>query len=66
LALSDTQALPELRKTIIEKSQEFGISVDPDTYIRDLSVGEQQRVEILRCLLQNPKIIELWMSRPLS
>ena len=64
LALSDTQALPELRKTIIEKSQEFGISVDPDTYIRDLSVGEQQRVEILRCLLQNPKL--LIMDEPTS
>ena len=64
LALSETQPLPELRKTIIEKSQEFGIFVDPDTYIRDLSVGEQQRVEILRCLLQNPKL--LIMDEPTS
>ena len=64
LALSNTQSPQELRKTIIGKSQEFGISVDPDTYIRDLSVGEQQRVEILRCLLQNPKL--LIMDEPTS
>ncbi len=64
LALSDKQPRLELRKTIIEKSQEFGISVDLDTYIRDLSVGEQQRVEILRCLLQDPKL--LIMDEPTS
>ena len=49
LALNDNFATHELRDTINKKSAEFGITVDPDIYIRDSSVGEQQRVEILRC-----------------
>ena len=64
LALSEKISSPELRETIIKKSAEFGITVDPDIYVRDLSVGEQQRVEVLRCLLQNPKL--LIMDEPTS
>ena len=64
LALNENINLQELREKIIKKSAEFGLTVDPDIYIRDLSVGEQQRVEILRCLLQNPKL--LIMDEPTS
>ena len=45
-------------------SQEYGIGVDPDARIYNLSVGQQQRVEIIRCLLQDPKL--LIMDEPTS
>ena len=36
----------------------------PQRLVHDLSVGERQRVEIVRCLLQNPKL--LIMDEPTS
>ena len=38
---------------------EFGLSVDPDAMVHALSVGERQRVEIIRCLLLNPELLIL-------
>jgi ABC-type uncharacterized transport system ATPase subunit len=38
---------------------EYGLPLDPYARIEDLSVGERQRVEIIRCLLQNPKLLIL-------
>ena len=38
-------------------SREYGLPLDPDAIVADLSVGERQRVEIVRCLLQEPKLI---------
>ncbi len=38
-------------------SREYGLPLDPDASIHDLSVGERQRVEIVRCLLQEPQLI---------
>ena len=38
-------------------SREYGLPLDPDAGIADLSVGERQRVEIVRCLLQEPRLI---------
>lgn len=40
-------------------SQKFGLPVDPDEKIRDLSVGYKQRVEILKMLLNGAKILLL-------
>lgn len=48
-----------LEKEIIEKSKHYGIEVDPNAVINDLSMGERQRVEILRALLTNPKLLIL-------
>jgi simple sugar transport system ATP-binding protein len=38
-------------------SQDYGLPLDPDASVHDLSVGERQRVEIVRCLLQEPQLI---------
>ena len=42
----------------------YGLPLDPDRVVHDLSVGERQRIEIVRCLLQNPKL--LIMDEPTS
>ena len=54
----------ELAERIREVSTAYGLPLDPDRLIGDLSVGERQRVEIVRCLLQNPKL--LIMDEPTS
>ncbi len=38
---------------------EFGLTVDPEAMVHTLSVGERQRVEIIRCLLLNPELLIL-------
>ncbi len=40
-------------------SQDYGLPLDPHAIVGDLSVGERQRVEIIRCLMQNPDLIIL-------
>ena len=40
-------------------SQAYGLPLDPDSLVGDLSVGERQRIEIVRCLLQEPDLIIL-------
>ena len=44
---------------ILELSQKFNLPVDPKAQIRDLSVGMQQRVEILKVLERKAKILIL-------
>ncbi|PCJ83019.1 MAG: ABC transporter, partial [Hyphomicrobiales bacterium] len=54
---------PEASKNITDKirsvSAEYGLPLDPHATVADLSVGERQRVEIVRCLLQEPDLIIL-------
>ena len=38
-------------------SQQYGLAVDPDSYVRDLPVGVQQRVEIIKLLYRNANIL---------
>ncbi|WP_274629047.1 ABC transporter ATP-binding protein [Arvimicrobium flavum] len=40
-------------------SKSYGLPLDPDALVGDLSVGERQRIEIIRCLLQTPDLIIL-------
>lgn len=53
-----------LGRRISEISASYGLPIDPDRTVGDLSAGERQRVEIIRCLLQNPQL--LIMDEPTS
>lgn len=47
------------RAKLMEISNRFGLIVDPDARLGDLSVGEQQRVEILKALYNDARILVL-------
>lgn len=53
-----------LRQEIAEISRRYGLPLDPDRHVYTLSAGEHQRIEIIRCLLQKPKL--LIMDEPTS
>ena len=47
----------EARKKIIELSEKYGLMVDPDAKIEDITVGMQQRTEILKMLYRENEIL---------
>jgi len=47
------------RKRIVEISEQFGLQVNPDSLVRDLPVGIQQRVEIIKALYRKCDILIL-------
>ena len=49
----------ESKRRIIELGQRFGFDIDPDQKVETLSVGWQQRVEILKALYRNARILVL-------
>ena len=64
LGMEDAPAMSQLAARIREVSENYGLPLSPDRIVGDLSAGEQQRVEIIRCLLQDPKL--LIMDEPTS
>ena len=59
LALPGEFELAKLSERVRQVSQDYGLPLEPSASVADLSVGERQRVEIVRCLLQNPKLLIL-------
>lgn len=51
--------LPQAEKRVEELSKQFGLLVDPRAHVWQLSVGEQQRVEILKMLYRGAKVLIL-------
>ncbi len=51
--------MDEARARVRKLSAELGLSVDPDALIENLSVGQQQRVELLKALYRNARLLIL-------
>ncbi len=45
------------KEEIVKISEQYGLQVDPDAYVRDISVGMQQRVEILKTLYRGADVL---------
>jgi general nucleoside transport system ATP-binding protein len=49
----------EFATLVSQLSEEFGLAVRPHALVQDLSVGERQRVEIVKCLMRRPRLLVL-------
>jgi general nucleoside transport system ATP-binding protein len=59
LGLDRSQSLAQVTQAITAKASEYGLPIDPLRPVHTLSVGERQRVEIIRALLTHPKLLIL-------
>jgi len=64
LGINEAVDLKKLASEITEVSERYGLPLHPYRHVYTLSVGERQRIEIIRCLLLNPKL--LVMDEPTS
>ena len=51
--------IAQAKKQVLEISERFGFNIDPDALIEDLPVGAQQRVEIIKALSRDARILVL-------
>ena len=59
LALAGERDMAALAGRIEKVSADYGLPLRPDALVADLSVGERQRIEVVRCLLQEPRLLIL-------
>jgi simple sugar transport system ATP-binding protein len=59
LGLDKSMSLAEVTERIVAKASEYGLDLEPERPVHTLSVGEMQRVEIIRALLTEPKLLIL-------
>jgi general nucleoside transport system ATP-binding protein len=59
LGLERSLTLAEVTASIRAKAAEYGLDIDPSRPVHTLSVGEMQRVEIIRALLTRPQLLIL-------
>ena len=59
LGLPATKSFAEISARLAETARLYGLPLDPKREVWRLSVGERQRIEIVRALMQNPKLLIL-------
>ncbi len=57
ISLAVPGTIAELTERIKAASAQFGLDVEPGARVQAMTVGERQRIEILRCILQEPRLI---------
>jgi general nucleoside transport system ATP-binding protein len=59
LGLAPTESFKNIAARLAEMARAYGLPLDPKREVWRLSVGERQRIEIVRMLMQNPKLLIL-------